>query len=80
MCGASKPVPAKRHKHIARGDVRASSNDSRYAGVVFTGPMTNAIAQAKAAPEYPLPYVREAAAHGISVSRYELLRFLGVLK
>ncbi len=59
------------------GDVRSSSTDARYAGVVFTGTMSEALAQARAMPEYPLPNVQAAKRAGVvSLARYELLHFL----
>ncbi len=63
-------------KAQAVGDVRSSSYDARYAGVVFTGTMPEALAQARAMPEYPLPNVQAAKRAGVSLSRYELLHFL----
>jgi hypothetical protein len=66
-------------KHVS--DIRASSGDSRYQGVVFTGSIKNALKQAKAAPDYGLPpapppvfKVKE------SRSRRALLHFLNLGK
>jgi hypothetical protein len=66
-------------KQAALGDVRPTSADQRYMGKPFQGTIAQAIKQAKAAPEHPLPNVTEAAAAGVSLGRYELLSFLGVL-
>lgn len=49
-------------------DVRSTSFDARYAGVVFSGHMSEAIAQAKAQPDF------EPRRHG----RGELERFLRI--
>ena len=57
-------------------DVRASSTDSRYAGVVFEGSLDEAIAQAKAAPDYGLPDADIRAPKGMSRDRAALLGFL----
>lgn len=83
MCGKSKPDTvaahvrrAQRNPHAPQGDVRGSSLDARYQGVVFTGPIENALREAREAPEYPIPYVAEAKAAGVPLARYELLRFL----
>lgn len=65
--------------HAPQGDVRGSSIDARYAGVVFTGPMSRALREARNAPEHPIPFVAEARAAGVSLARYELLKFLRVL-
>lgn len=59
-------------------DVRASSADRRYAGVVFRGPMENAIKQAKAAPDHG-PRATLHLHFGVSRNRYALLKFLRVL-
>lgn len=85
---AASPVQTLEHEmcenhqanpHAPQGDVRGSSRDARYAGVVFTGPWRNAIRQARNAPEHPIPYVDEARAAGVSLGRYELLKFLRLL-
>lgn len=58
------------------GDVRSSSYDARYAGVVFTGSIEHAKLQAALEPEYSLPNDKAAWRQGINLSRFELLRFL----
>jgi hypothetical protein len=63
----------------ALGDVRSSSADQRYMGAPFHGTVAQAIRQAHNAPEYPIPFVDEAAAAGVSLARYELLKFLRIL-
>jgi hypothetical protein len=49
-------------------DIRSTSFDPRYAGVVFSGPMDDAIAQAKAQPDHNAP----------SAAREELESFLRI--
>lgn len=58
------------------GDVRASSADTRYMNGPFTGPMANALKQARNAPEHPVP---KSPIPGMSRARYELLVFLRVI-
>lgn len=70
---------AQRNPHTPNGDVRGSSRDARYQGVVFTGPWAHAMRQARNAPEHPIPFVAEAKAAGVSLARYELLKFLRVI-
>lgn len=67
-------------------DVRPTSADSRYSGVVFSGPMKQAIAQAKAAPDHALPHQTLKFCPGyprttfsMGRDRYNLLNFLGLL-
>src|SRR5271166_3677150 len=60
-------------------DVRATSHDARYAGVVFSGSAKNAIKQAKAAPDYGLPDADLRAPKGMSRDRAALLGFLRLL-
>jgi len=60
-------------------DVRASSTDARYAGVVFSGSIANAIKQAKNAPDYGLPDADLRAPAGMSRDRAALLSFLRLL-
>lgn len=67
---------AQSNPHAAQGDVRGSSIDARYLGIVFTGPWKRAMRQARNAPEFAIPFVREAKAAGVSLARYELLKFL----
>lgn len=61
------------------GDVRSSSIDRNYMGPPFQGTMKQAKAQAKTAPEYPLPNLGKAFVRGLTLSRYELLSFLRLL-
>jgi hypothetical protein len=61
-------------------DVRSTSADARYMGVVFTGEIDDAIAQAKAAPDHGLPPMPANAPPGMSRDRAALLQFLGLLK
>ena len=75
MCG-SKPKATQPNAHSAQGDVRSSSIDRRYMSGPFTGPMAHALRQARNAPEYPIPFVAEAKAAGVTLARYELLKFL----
>jgi hypothetical protein len=66
-------------------DVRATSGDKRYQGLVFSGPIDQAIEQAADAWEYPLPVqpVKFKNSYkttlGMSRDRYNLLSFLGLL-
>ena len=60
-------------------DVRASSFDEKYAGVTFSGPMDDAIAQAKEAPKYPADPLDIRAPHGMGKDRAALLSFLRLL-
>jgi hypothetical protein len=60
-------------------DVRSSSSDSRHMDVVFTGLMDDAIAQAKAAKDFPLPPLPHGAPRGMSRARASLLQFLNLL-
>ena len=60
-------------------DVRSSSSDSRHMGVVFQGTMDEAIAQAKAAKDFPLPKLPFGAPKGVSRDRVALLGFLNLL-
>ena len=57
-------------------DVRASSTDERYVGVVFSGTLDEAVAQAKAAPDYGLPDADIRAPKGMGRDRAALLGFL----
>jgi hypothetical protein len=70
------PERKRRSAHKPQGDVRGSSIDRRYMGKPFSGPMDHAIAQARAAREYPIPNVKAAKRAGVSLARYELLSFL----
>lgn len=89
MCNHPKPtalksapgyfIRAQSNAHSANGDVRGSSRDARYEGVVFTGPWAHAMRQARNAPEHSIPFVAEAKAAGVSLARYELLKFLRVI-
>lgn len=60
-------------------DVRSTSSDSRHMGVVFTGFMDDAIAQAKAAKDYPLPKLPHGTPKGMTRARASLLHFLNLL-
>lgn len=66
-------------------DVRITSRDARYQGLVFSGPIDEAIEQASSAWEYPLPVQpvkfknSYKTTQGISRDRYNLLNFLGLL-
>jgi hypothetical protein len=60
------------------GDVRPLSNDRRYMGVVFSGTMDEAIAQAKASPEHGLS--EQYVPAGISRDRAALLEHLNLLQ
>jgi hypothetical protein len=60
------------------GDVRPLSNDPRYMGVVFSGTIDEALAQAKAAPDYGLP--EQFVPRGVARSRGALLEHLNLLK
>lgn len=60
-------------------DVRASSTDARYAGVVFEGTLDDAIAQAKASPDYGVPEADLRAPAGMGRDRAALLGFLRLL-
>lgn len=59
------------------GDVRPLSNDQRYMGVVFSGPIDEAIAQAKAAPDHGLS--EQYVPVGMSRNRAVLLEHLNLL-
>jgi hypothetical protein len=66
-------------------DVRASSADSAYMGVVFSGSMKAAIKQAKKAPDHGVPQMSKAfyevpKAHRVSRDRFNLLQFLNLTK
>lgn len=66
-------------------DIRPTSADSRYSGVVFSGFMADAIDQAKIARDYPLPHQPvkfcngKKTTFGMGRDRYNLLNFLGLL-
>src|SRR5208282_3986414 len=60
-------------------DVPDFSTDARYAGVVFSGSLKNAIRQAKNAPDYGLPDADLRAPAGMSRDRAALLSFLRLL-
>lgn len=75
--------PALRHTVLGEpgndrylGDVRPSSADTRYMNGPFTGPMANALREARNAPEHPVP---KSPIPGMSRARYELLVFLRVI-
>lgn len=59
------------------GDVRPSSFDGRYAGVVFTGTIDEACAQARAQAATE-PKRRYNKARAVKLDRQALLQFLGV--
>lgn len=60
-------------------DVRSSSADARYVGKPFQGAITQAKRQARMAPAYAPPNEVEAIAAGVSLARYELLKFLRLI-
>jgi hypothetical protein len=79
--GSKEPIIVTQETEImnrlkAQGDIRSSSIDRNYIGVVFTGPMDNAIAQARAMPEHPIPNKAAAKRAGVSLARYELLSYM----
>ena len=59
------------------GDVRPLSNDARYMGVIFSGPMDEAIRQAKDAPDHGLS--EQFVPAGMSRDRAVLLEHLNLL-
>ena len=59
------------------GDVRPLSNDPRYMGVVFSGPMKSALRQARNAVDHGMPAQPGKPAH-ISRSRWNLLEHLNL--
>jgi hypothetical protein len=59
------------------GDVRPLSNNPAYMGVVFSGPIDDAIAQAKAAPDHGL--ADQYVPTGMSRNRAVLLEHLNRL-
>ena len=59
------------------GDVRPLSNNPAYMGVVFSGSMSNAIKQAKAAPDHGL--ADQVVPAGMSRNRAALLQHLNLL-
>lgn len=59
------------------GDIRPLSNNSAYMGVVFSGLMDDAIAQAQAAPDHGL--AEQYVPFGISRNRAVLLQHLNLL-
>lgn len=60
-------------------DVRSTSSDARYMDGGFTGPMEDALEQAKAAPDHGLAPLPAHAPRGVSRDRVALLQFLGLL-
>jgi hypothetical protein len=68
-------------------DVRASSANPAYQGVVFSGPMKAAIKQAKKAPDHGIPQMPSAYycsgskwVRRVSRDRFNLLQFLNLTK
>lgn len=59
------------------GDVRPLSNDPRYMGAPFSGPLDDALLEASMAPEFGLPEQPGRPAH-ISRDRWNLLEHLGL--
>jgi hypothetical protein len=59
------------------GDVRPLSNNQAYMGVVFSGPLDEALAQAKAAPGHGL--AEQYVPFGVSRDRAALLQHLNLL-
>lgn len=60
-------------------DVRATSTDSRYTGITFSGLIAHALKQAKASPDYGLPDADLRAPANMSRDRAALLGFLRLL-